>query len=177
MTDSPSIKITVNASELEIFCQKLIKRSRVIAQTHDALITLEVFISHFGRSSHGTKEYQVVESTIKAITEISRSKLLEKNTYDLINALRQCSVITLASVHAPLSRNGFYQVLQAAIAELSDDDILLAMTWSANWVKEAKQLAEEASGYPDAMDFKKAGISIEEFQAMSDVDRVLGTQH
>jgi len=47
------------------------------------------------------------------------------------------------------------------------------MIWSSNWVKEAKQLAEEASGYPDAMDFKTAGISIDEFQAISDIDRVL----
>jgi len=175
MADSQSINITVNSSELEKFCNKLLQRSRDITKTHDALITLESFISVFGRPSHGTKEYQLVESTIKSITETSRQQLLEKNTRDLINALRQCNVLALASVHTPLSRNGFYQILQIAIAELSDDDIRLLMVWSANWIKEARQLAEEASGYPDAMDFKKAGISIDEFQAMSDIDRVLNS--
>ena len=173
MRDSQSISIVVNSSELEVFCKALLKRSRDITRTHDALITLESFIAVFGRPSHGTKEYQLIESTIKSITETSRQQLLEKNTRDLINALKQCNVIALAGVHTPLSRNGFYQILQTAIAELADDDIRLVMVWSANWIKQATQLAEEASGYPDAMDFKKAGISIEEFQAMSDIDRVL----
>jgi len=177
MSDSKSITININSSDLEDFCQKLLKRSRDITKTHDALITLESFISLFGKASHGTNEYQVIESTIKTITENSRKAVLEKNTLELIKALKQCNADALAKIHTPLSRNGFYQILQVAIGELSDDDIRLAMIWSDNWLKEAKQLAEEASGYPDAMDFKKANISIEEFQAMSDIDRVLNPQN
>lgn len=169
------IKIPVNATDLQSFCNKLLKRSRDITKTHDALITLESFIAVFAQASHGTKEYALIESTIKKITEKSRELVLEKNTKDLINALKQCNVSTLANIHTPLSRNGFYKILQTAITQLTDDDIRLIMIWSENWVKEAKQLAEEASGYPDAMDFKTAGISIEEFQAMSDINRVLNT--
>ena len=176
MRDPQSITINISCSELENFCQKLLSRSRDITKTHDALITLESFISLFANDSHGTKEYQLVESTIKKITETSRQLVLEKNTHELIKALQQCNADRLAKIHTPLSRNGFYQILQVAIGELSDDDIRLAMIWSANWLKEAKQLAEEASGYPDAMDFNKAEISIEEFQAISDIDRVLNPQ-
>jgi hypothetical protein len=176
VTDSKSINITINSSELDGFCQKILKRSRDINKTHDALITLESFISLFGRSSHGTEEYNLIESTIKSVTEISRLQLLEKNTHDLISALKQCNVVVLAAIHTPLSRNGFYQILQTAIAELSDDDIRLLMIWSSNWIKEATQLAGQASGYPDALNFKEAGISIEEYQAMSDIDRVLNSK-
>ena len=175
MTESQSLNITVDASKLDDFCNKLLKRSRDINKTHDALITLESFISVFGRPSHGTREYQQIESTIKSITEVSRQKLLEKNTIDLIKALKLCNIVALAAVHTPLSRNGFYQILQNSISELCDDEIRQIMVWSANWLKEAKYLAEKASGYPDAMDFIKAGISIEEFQAMSDIDRVLNS--
>ena len=175
MNDLQPITISISAGDLQNFCNKLLKRSRDITKTHDALVTLESFISIFGQASHGTKEYQLIESTIKAITETSRELLLEKNTQDLIKSLKQCNITSLANIHTPLSRNGFYQILQTAISELTDDDIRLVMIWSGNWVKEAKQLAEEASGYPDALDFKKAGISIEEFQAMSDIDRVLNT--
>ena len=173
MNDLKPIKISISSTDLESFCNKLLKRSRDITKTHDALVTLESFISIFGQASHGTKEYELIESTIKAITEKSRFLLLEKNTQDLVKSLKQCNVISLANIHTPLSRNGFYQILQTAISKLTDDDIRQVMIWSENWVKEAKQLAEEASGYPDAMDFKKAGISIEEFHAMSDIDRVL----
>jgi len=176
MTDSTSIHISIDASKLEEFCNALLKRSRDITKTHDALITLESFIAVFGRPSHGTKEYQLIENTIKSITENSRQKLLEKNTRDLIDALKQCNAPLLASIHTPLSRNGFYQILQAAIETLTDDDIRLIMLWSDNWVKEATELAQNASEYPDAMDFKKAEISFEQFQAMSDIDRVLNTK-
>lgn len=173
MNNLQPIKISISSSDLENFCNKLLKRSRDITKTHDALVTLESFISIFGQASHGTKEYQLIESTIKSITEKSRELLLEKNTLDLIKSLQQCNVSSLSTIHTPLSRNGFYQILQTAISKLTDDEIRLLMIWSANWVKEARQLAEEASGYPDAMDFKKADISVEEFHAMSDIDRVL----
>lgn len=173
MTHSQSINIAIDKDELESFCNKLLKRSRDISKTHDALITLESFISIFGKSAHGTPEYELIESAIKSITETSRQQLLDKFTDDLIAALQQCNVIALTAVHTPLSRNGFYQILKSAIAEISDDDIGLLMIWSSNWVKEAKKIACEASGFPDAMDFVKAGISINEYQAMSDIDRVL----
>ena len=175
MKELQPIKISISSTDLESFCNKLLKRSRDITKTHDALVTLESFISIFGQASHGTNEYQLIDSTIEKITEKSRNLLLEKNTQDLITSLKQCNVASLTNIHTPLSRNGFYQILQIAISKLTDDDIRLVMIWSGNWVKEARQLAEEASGYPDAMDFKKAGISIEEFHAMSDIDRVLNT--
>ena len=175
MNDLKPIKISISSADLQSFCNKLLKRSRDITKTHDALVTLESFISIFGQACHGTKEYALIESTIQAITEKSRVLLLEKNTLELIKSLKQCNVSSLANIHTPLSRNGFYEILQTAIADLTDDDIRLVMIWSENWVKEARQLAEEASGYPDAMDFKTAGISINEFHAMSDIDRVLNS--
>ena len=41
--------------------------------------------------------------------------------------------------------------------------------WVISWAGEAKQQAEKASGYPDALDFKKADIDIEQYQAMTDI--------
>jgi len=173
MTDSKSLNLSINASDLENFCNKLLSRSRNIAKTHDALITLESFFSVFGKPAHGTEAYLLIESTIKAITETSRQQLLDNSSSDLLLALRQCNIIALTVVHTSLSRNDFYQILQTVVGQLSDDDIRLLMVWSANWVKEAKQLLKEASGVSDAMDFDKADISAEQFHAMTDLDRVL----
>ncbi|MCW8933975.1 MAG: hypothetical protein OQK98_04565 [Gammaproteobacteria bacterium] len=173
MSTKTSINITLDADKLKDFCQQLLKRSRDISKTHDALITLETFISVFARPAHGTVEYKIIEDTINEITEISRQQLLKKSTTDLISALRLCDAKSITSIHTPLSRNGFYQILQTSIEKLSDDDIRLVMLWSDNWVKEAAEMAEEASAYPDSMNFNNAGITIEEFQAISDIDRVL----
>ena len=45
--------------------------------------------------------------------------------------------------------------------------------WASHWSGDARHKAEQASGYPDALDFNTAGIAIEEFQAMLDVSRYL----
>ncbi len=176
MSNKNSINIRISADELQGFCQKLLKRSRDISKTHDALMTLESFISIFGHPSQGTEEYQIIENTIHKITEYSREKLLKKYTLDLIAALKQCNASAIAAIHTPLPRNDFYQILQTAIEALSDDDIRLVMIWSANWIEEATRLAQEASDDSDDMDFNKADIPIEEFQAISDISRVLNPE-
>lgn len=173
MTNSQSLSLSINSSDLESFCNKLLADSRNIAKTHDALMTLSSFISAFGRPAQGTDSYLLIESTIKSITEKSHQQLLEKCRADLLLALKQCNIVGLTVVHTSVSRNGFYQIFQTVISELTDDDIRLLMVWSANWVKEAKQLLEAAGGFSDAMAFNKAGISKEQFDAMTDIDRVL----
>jgi len=173
MTSFQPLSLSMNASELESFCNQQLACTSDIAKTHEALTTLESFISVFGKPAHGTQAYLLIESTIKSITEKSRQQLLEKSTADLLVSLKQCNIVALEAVHTSLSRNDFYQILQTVISELTDDDIRLLMVWSANWVKEAQQLLEEAGGFPDAMDFNKAAISAEQFHAMTDIDRVL----
>ncbi len=173
MTSSAKIVLSVESDKLDSFCNKLIKRSRNIAKTHDALITLETFITLFGQAAHGTNEYKTIETLIKSYTEHTRQQLMAQETRKLISALKHCAPEELATIHTPLSRNGFYEILQVAVIELTAEEIRHARSWASNWITDAKHKAEQASGYPDAMDFKSADISIEEFQAMSDVSRFL----
>ncbi len=176
MNQANTITLSITPDELERFCQKLLGRSRDITKTHDALVTLESFIAMFGRDSQGTAARQSIDQSLQKITEQSRQGVLEKSTQELEQAIRHCNVQAVANVHTPLSRNGFYEILKLVIADLCDDEIRLLMVWSGNWVKEARQIAQQASEYPDAPDFKKAGIRLEEFQAMSDIDRVLNPE-
>jgi hypothetical protein len=168
-----TLRLSVDPDSLDVFCSKLINRSRDIAKTHDALVTLEAFIVTFGKAAHGTKEYETVEEMIRAFAETSRQQLLDEKTDELLDALRHCRISALAAIHTPLSRDGFYQIFQDAVARLSDDEVRDVTKWSGQWLDEARRKAEEASGYPDALDFKKAGISIEQFQAMADVSHFL----
>lgn len=173
MTDNTSIKLDIKSTELAKFCEKLIKRSRDIAKTHDALITLETFITLFAREAHGTNEYNTIEAIIKSYTEQTRSALMQQNTVKLLQALEQQDASAISQIHTPMSRNGFYLILQTAASQLSIEARRSITQWAINWVSQARQKAEQASGYPEAYDFKKAKISIEEFQAMEDVARYL----
>ncbi len=173
MKESTSLKLTIDSAGLAVFCDKLIKRSRDIVRTHDALVTLETFIIQFARPMQGTHEYSAIEELIKRYTEQTRSILMEQNTKQLLEALRQQLIPAISQLHTPMSRNGFYLILQAAVAQLAEDRRRQLAQWAVNWVEQARHQAEQASGYPEAYDFTKAGIRIEEFQAMNDVARYL----
>ncbi|MFW2373801.1 MAG: hypothetical protein ACN4GM_11825 [Gammaproteobacteria bacterium] len=173
MTESISLKLSINSSELARFCDKIIRRSRDMAKTHDALVTLETFLLLFAREAHGTNEYIAIEHLIKRYTEQTRSALMEQETQKLIAALQQQQATAISQIHTPMSRNGFYLILQTAFSQLSPAQQLSVKQWAIDCVKLARQKAEQASGYPEAYDFIKAGMSIEEFQAMEDVSRYL----
>ena len=128
----------------------------------------------FGRAAHGTDEYEAIEQIIQTHAESTRQQLLQEKTAALVEVLRDRNAHELAAIHTPLSRNGFHHIFQEAVTRLNDAELAAARVWAGDWVREARQRAEQASGYPDALDFIKAGIRIEEYQAMSDVSRFFG---
>jgi len=169
------ISLSVSVNELEKFCSKLIKRSRDITKTHDSLSTLEAFLTVFGKSEHGSNEYRVVEEVLKSFSEKTRQQLLDEKNKLLLNGLKKCSVGLITDVHVPLSRSGFHQVLEIAVSRLTQQELTKLVSWTNDWVNEARKRAEQASDYPDALDFKKADIKLEEYQAMFDMNNFLGT--
>jgi hypothetical protein len=46
--------------------------------------------------------------------------------------------------------------------------------WASGWLLQAKQRAQHASPYPDAIDFNAAGIDASEYLAMADLCGYLG---
>ncbi|MCW9025444.1 MAG: hypothetical protein OQK73_12300 [Gammaproteobacteria bacterium] len=167
------ISLSVSTDELGRFCEKLIKRSRDISKTHDAMITLESFITLFSKMHHGTNEYRLIDELIKEYSEKTRQELLAEKSLELIQAIKNMDLASIARIHTPLSRSGFIQVLEQCQEQLSQVEINKIQGLAGNWLTEARQKAEEASGYPDAFDFKKANIDIEQFQAISDLHSFL----
>lgn len=173
MSDDSKLDISIEYSQLEKFCRQLVTRSRDIAKTHDALITLETFITNFGRSKQGSDGYNAIESLIKNFTEETRQKLMTQNTTELLQALKAKNENAVAAIHTPFSRNGFYLILQAATTQLNPAELLTVKQWASEWTQQAKLKADELSPYPDAPDFKAAGIALEVYLAMIDVSRYL----
>ncbi len=173
MSKNNKLDISIEYSQLDKFCRQLITRSRDIAKTHDALITLETFINNFGRSKQGSDDYKVIESLMKTFTNQTREQLLQQRTRELLQALREQNTHTVASIHTPLSRNGFYLILQAATKQLDPAETHTVKQWALAWTQQAKQKADELSQFPDAPDFKAAGIALKTYLAMVDVNHYL----
>ena len=167
------ITLSVSTVELEKFCNKLLKRSRDISKTHEGLSTLEAFFTVFGKAEHGTSEYFAVEGILKSFSEITRQQLLDERTGQLSDALKEQDINKISSIYIPLSRSGFFSILETAVNRMTQEEIMTLTPWVLAWTNDAKRQAEQASGYPDALDFKKAGINIEEYQTMVDINHYL----
>lgn len=169
------LNLSIDPDKLTSFCGKLLKRSRDITKTHDALSTLEAFISVFSNTANHPQTYDDIKAILLSFSEQTRQSLLKENTERLIEALTQHNLAALTDVHSHLSRNGFYLILEASIKQLSIENITSVKNWSHDWVMSASQKAEQASGYPESYDFNSANIDIKEFQAMKDVSHFLNS--
>ncbi|MBI3188547.1 MAG: hypothetical protein HYZ31_11870 [Gammaproteobacteria bacterium] len=167
------LRLDIEISQLEKFCNQLLTRSRDIVKTHESLITLETFIKVFASGQQGSESYMAIEALIGRYTEQTRQQLLQQKNLELISALQHRDVSAVAAVHTPLSRNGFYLILQSVGAVLPRDELGALQDWSIKWTQDAKQKADKLSRYPDAPDFKAAGIVLEQYLAMVDVSRYL----
>lgn len=172
MTDT-RLLLKIEMSQLDKFCHQLLARSRDIVKTHESLITLETFIKVFSSAQQGSEGYIAIEALLNRYTEQTRQQLLQQKTLELAQALHSNNIQAVADIHTPLSRNGFYQILQDVAAALSTDEIRRIYDWVGAWTVTAKQSADQQSKYPDAPDFHAAGIALEEYLAMVDVDRYL----
>ncbi|WP_198265551.1 hypothetical protein [sulfur-oxidizing endosymbiont of Gigantopelta aegis] len=169
MTKNNSLAFKVEPVELDAFCKKIIKRSRNAANIHEALVVLEAFVSSFSSDSQGADNYRAIQNILKSHSEITRQSLMDEKILQLEQALRTHQVQMLADIYTSLSRNGFYQILSTAIGNIDKALIAEISLWVIRWANEAKIKAEKASGYPDALDFKKANIAIEHYQSMTDI--------
>lgn len=169
------LQLDIELQSLEKFCNQLLARSRDVAKTHDSLVTLETFIKVFGAGQQGSEHYQAVEALLDRYAEQTRQLLLQQKTAELLLAVKSRNVAAITAIHTPLSRNGFYLIAQDVVASLSGEEKCVLSDWAQAWVASAKQKADALSQYPDAPDFKAAGIVLEEYLAMVDMSRYLAT--
>jgi hypothetical protein len=164
------ISLLLAPDTAETQCLETIKQARNTSHALAALIALQSFIAATVREADRyTPAYEAVKAVIEKHTVATRAKILTENANDLAKAILQKNRPEIAHIHAALSRNGFWQATQQAIDQFKPDDLTASATWAKGWCSEAKALAEAASGYPDALDFSKAGIAATEYAAMTEI--------
>jgi len=164
------IALLLTPDTAEIQCLEAIKQARNTSHALAALITLQSFIASTVRpADRYTPAYEAVKATIEKHAIATRAKILAENANNLAKAILQRNRLEIAHIHAALSRNGFWQAAQQAISQFGLDDLAASAKWAKEWCNEAKTQAQAASGYPDALDFSKAGIAATEYAAMTEI--------
>lgn len=171
MAEHHEISLLLTPDVAETQCVETIKQARNASHALAALIALQAFVSATARpTDRHTPAYEAVKAVIEKHAIATRAKILAENAADLAKAIRQRNRPEIAHIHSALSRNGFWQAAQQAIGQLGPDDLASAAAWAKDWCSEAKKQAQAASGYPDALDFGKAGIAATEYAAMTEIN-------
>ncbi|MDO9063920.1 MAG: hypothetical protein Q7U25_01775 [Sulfuricella sp.] len=171
MADHNEIALLLTPDTVETQCLEAIKQARNTSQALAALIALQSFISATTRpTNRHTPAYEAVKATIEKHAIATRAKILTENANNLAAAILRRNRPEIAHIHAALSRNGFWQAAQQAISQFRPDDLAASATWAKDWCSEAKTQAQAASGYPDALNFNKAGIAATEYAAMTEIN-------
>ena len=171
------IALLLEPDSAEAQCLDVVKQARNASHALAALIALQSFVTATVHSSYRhTPAYEAVKAVIeKHVAEI-RARILAESAETLAGAIRQENRVEIARIHAALSRNGFWQAAQQAMRQFREGELAAAAAWAQGWCRDAKVQAQAASGFPEALDFRKAGISAAEYAAMSDVGNYLADE-
>lgn len=170
MSGDDHLTLHLTPAGVEAYCGRLAAQLTDHQRRLAALTSLSTFIATFTDAGGQSGEaYREVRAIIERHAEQARAALLAQNAAALGEALATRNVAAVAGLYRPLSRSGFQEVLERTA--MLQPAALAA--WCRQWLAEARRRGEEASGYPDAIDFHKAGIDVAEFTAMEDLNRFL----
>lgn len=172
MTADDTLTLRYTPEQVEHFCRHLATHAPGSEQHLAALTALQTFLAAGADAGEQARPvYLAIRQTLERELEQARAALLQHNVQRLAQALRRQDIGAIAALFRPLSRSGFWEAMTRAADALDDATLAALAQWSRQWVEEAKRRGEQASGYPDAIDFHKAGIDVSEYTAMSDVQR------
>lgn len=170
MAEPDEIILRLSPAIAEAQCLEIIKQARNSAHALAALISLQSFISGTAHpSDRFTPRHDAIKDMVERYAAQVRLNILAENADALAQLIRRRNVAEISRIHAALSRNGFWQAIKQAAPQFDANDLAAAAVWSEAWCTQAKSAALGASGYPDALDFKKAGISAAEYAAMNEI--------
>ncbi|MBZ0093198.1 MAG: hypothetical protein K8F27_13385 [Sulfuricellaceae bacterium] len=174
MENPAPLGFSLDMEQAEAFCAALWRQSSSPAHTLAALTALESFLLATVRpAQRSAPEFAAIAALLQRRAAQARAQLLADTGVELQAAMAERSLASVARLHRSLSRSGFGQAAQNAAQNIGPDALCSAAAWTSAWCRDAKARALAASGYPDALDFKGAGILPAEYAAMSDLGACL----
>lgn len=165
-----TISLLLSPDSIDAQCLFAIGQARNPSHALATLIALQAFVAATVLPSERyTPAYDAIKSIIGKHAAAVRALLLAQQAAALAESIRRKDCAAIARIHGDISRNGFWQAAQQAIGQLDGTTLTAAREWAHHWCLDAKSRALAASGYPDALNFDKAGVSPHEYAAMTEL--------
>lgn len=167
MHDTHPLPLRLTPARLAEFCRQLRQRADP-AQALQQLTTVQALIGLCIEDRTDPAYVQANEFMAGQLEDL-RDGLLAQHASRLDAALRERDPDAIARSFGTLSRSGFAtaaaRAWQRLDATLHDD----CAHWLMAWCADARTRADAASPYPDAPDFRAAGIAVETYLALRDL--------
>jgi len=173
-TDKP-MTLQISSQQIERYCAEICQGSANTSRKHAALIALEGFIVRHTSTDKYSAQFNQIVATIQRYAEQTRAELLSEYADKLLIILTDRDRTGLATIHQAVSRNGFDQLLDQVLSKLPPAQRPGLKQWNEDWLQDAETKARLASGYPDALNMKDAGIPLDEYRAMTELKRKLAS--
>ncbi|MFA5626371.1 MAG: hypothetical protein WCX90_00960 [Thiohalomonadaceae bacterium] len=177
MSDTQKLKLQITAKQLEQLCRHLAVHNPDSEHYLAMLTALQTFIAAGADAGVQAEAiYTSIRTQLLDEQERVRTQLLQQKAQSLLKALQNQNINAIATLYQSLSRSGFWEILQESLACLDEHTHAALARWVNDWVQQTRQRGEQASGYPDAIDFAKADINIAEYTAMCDLQKCIANQ-
>lgn len=168
------ISLLLSPEKTQEQCLIVINQARNSSHALAILIALQSFVAATAQpSERDTQAHRKIKEVIEGHAAALRIQLMNEHASTLADAISAKDWTVVTRIHGNFSRSGFWQAAQQAILKLDAAEQDQARSWARAWYTEAKSRALAASGYPDALNFQKAGISPQEYAAMMDLSNCL----
>lgn len=168
------LQLTLTADGIDKHCCELKAQARNPAHLLTALMALQTLITTYAPpGDQAAPAYRDIQATLERHAAIARENLLQETASMLQTALATQDRYAIVRAHGSLSRNGFWQAVALAAQQAGSEHLARAAGWLETWCQQEKQRAQDASPYPDCLDFKAAGIDQQEYAAMDEARRAL----
>ncbi len=178
MNSVEQIRIELGAAWVDEYCGELARSVSSLEKRLAALDAISTFIATAASPAEQVKpSYTRIRTTLSHHFELALQALMQERGERIVRALGTQDISQLSTIFHGLSRESFWQLLEQAEAVMEEREWQKVVSWSQQWMQQAKQRAEDASPYPDAIDFKAAGIAVTEYATMSDLSKFCGNRN
>ena len=177
MNTTDAITLRLTSSGIDAYCHALARRAPTLEKRVAAIDALITFISTQADAGEQAKaEYMSIKQILLDHFEQARELLFNERAQRLLKALHSQNLPAITTLYTSLSRDAFWTLLGRVEQQLDAAALHSLRSWASDWLIQAKQRAQKASPYPDAIDFNATDIDISEYLAMTDICHYLGTK-
>ena len=175
MHSTDAITLQLTARSVDTYCRELSRQSPALEKRVAALDAIITFISTQADTGEQAKaEFSSIRQVLVDHFEQAREALLNERAQRLHQALQAQHLPDITALYTSLSRDAFWTLLGRVEQQIDTAAVDSLRSWASAWLIQAKQRAQQASPYPDAINFNAAGIDVSEYLAMTDLCRYLG---